>query len=81
MSQEKLELAQEQPPDKFKAPKHSAILINTLLDILAAAVQVGLEKLEFTEKQVAVMQQELEALQPSLIQTVAETEALMAQVW
>jgi dynein heavy chain, axonemal len=43
-------------------------------------VQVGLEKLEFTEQQVSVMQGELEALRPNLIQTVAETEALMAQV-
>jgi len=41
---------------------------------------VGLEKLEFTEQQVAVMQTELQALQPSLIQTVAETDALMEQV-
>lgn len=41
---------------------------------------MGLEKLEFTEQQVAVMQTELQALQPSLIQTVAETDALMAQV-
>jgi dynein heavy chain, axonemal len=43
-------------------------------------VQVGLEKLEFTEQQVSVMQVELEALRPSLIKTVADTEALMAQV-
>lgn len=43
-------------------------------------MQVGLEKLEFTEQQVAVMQTELKALQPSLIQTVAETDELMAQV-
>lgn len=43
-------------------------------------MQVGLEKLEFTEQQVAVMQTELKALQPSLIQTVAETDQLMEQV-
>lgn len=41
---------------------------------------MGLEKLEFTEQQVSVMQIELEALRPNLIKTVADTEALMAQV-
>ena len=41
---------------------------------------MGLEKLEFTEQQVSVMQKELEELQPNLIKTVAETEALMAKV-
>jgi hypothetical protein len=41
---------------------------------------VGLQKLDFTEQQVSIMKKELEALQPSLIKTVAETEALMAQV-
>lgn len=39
-----------------------------------------MEKLEFTEQQVSVMQKELEALQPNLIRTVAETEALLAKV-
>ena len=43
-------------------------------------LQVGLLKLEFTEGQVTVMRHELEALKPTLIQTVAETEQLMAQV-
>lgn len=41
---------------------------------------MGLEKLDFTEQQVSVMQTELEALRPNLIKTVAETESLMAQV-
>jgi hypothetical protein len=47
---------------------------------MRSCVQVGLEKLEFTEQQVGVMQKELEALRPSLVRTVAETEQLMAQV-
>eukprot|EP00798_Chlamydomonas_sp_ICE-L_P020336 gene20336-27098_t len=42
--------------------------------------EVGLEKLQFTEQQVTVMQGELTALKPDLIKTVAETEQLMATV-
>ncbi|KAF5830265.1 dynein heavy chain, N-terminal region 2-domain-containing protein [Dunaliella salina] len=42
--------------------------------------EVGLEKLLFTEQQVVTMQQELTDLQPKLIDTVAETERLMATV-
>eukprot|EP00803_Ostreobium_quekettii_P003694 evm.model.scf_198.7 EVM.evm.TU.scf_198.7 scf_198:70733-88803(+) len=41
---------------------------------------IGLEKLEFTERQVAIMQEELTALKPSLVKTVADTEKLMATV-
>ncbi|GAX74205.1 hypothetical protein CEUSTIGMA_g1654.t1 [Chlamydomonas eustigma] len=42
--------------------------------------EVGLEKLEFTGQQVVIMQEELTALKPNLIRTVAETERLMATV-
>ena len=42
--------------------------------------EIGLEKLEFTGQQVTVMQDELTALKPNLIKTVAETEQLMATV-
>jgi dynein heavy chain len=41
---------------------------------------VGLDKLTFTAQQVSIMQEELTALRPNLIQTVAETEKLMAEV-
>lgn len=41
---------------------------------------VGLEKLQSSAEQVAGMQRELEALQPQLIQTVAEVEALMKEI-
>ena len=37
--------------------------------------EVGLEKLDFTAKQVSIMQDELTALRPDLIKTVEETEA------
>lgn len=40
----------------------------------------GLEKLEFTENQVTLMQDELTALKPTLVKTVADTEQLMATV-
>ena len=40
----------------------------------------GLEKLEFAASQVSVMQEELTALQPELIQTSAETEKLMVKI-
>ncbi|KAG2436335.1 hypothetical protein HXX76_006644 [Chlamydomonas incerta] len=42
--------------------------------------EVGLEKLNFTAGQVSIMQDELTALKPVLIKTVAETERLMATV-
>jgi dynein heavy chain len=42
--------------------------------------KVGLEKLAFTAAAVKEMQDELTALKPNLIQTVAETEDLMARV-
>ncbi|XP_076366412.1 dynein axonemal heavy chain 3-like isoform X2 [Tachypleus tridentatus] len=41
---------------------------------------VGLEKLEFASSQVFVMQDELTALHPQLIQTSAETERLMIKI-
>lgn len=40
----------------------------------------GLQKLEFAASQVSVMQEELQALQPELIQTSAETEKLMVKI-
>jgi dynein heavy chain len=40
----------------------------------------GLEKLEFASSQVGIMQAELKALQPELIQTSAETEKLMVKI-
>lgn len=42
--------------------------------------EVGLEKLQFTAGQVSIMQDELTALKPVLIKTVAETEVLMEKV-
>ncbi|XP_030626002.1 dynein heavy chain 3, axonemal [Chanos chanos] len=41
---------------------------------------LGLEKLDFAASQVAVMQQELTALQPELIQTSAETDQMMVKI-
>ncbi|KAK7898572.1 hypothetical protein WMY93_019425 [Mugilogobius chulae] len=41
---------------------------------------VGLEKLDFAASQVSVMQQELTALQPELIQTSAETDKMMVKI-
>ncbi|KAF3707583.1 Dynein heavy chain 3, axonemal Axonemal beta dynein heavy chain 3 [Channa argus] len=41
---------------------------------------VGLQKLEFTASQISVMQQELTALQPELIQTSAETDMMMVKI-
>ncbi|TNM97969.1 hypothetical protein fugu_014215 [Takifugu bimaculatus] len=41
---------------------------------------VGLEKLEFATSQVSVMQEELTALQPELIQTSAETDKMMVMI-
>lgn len=41
---------------------------------------VGLEKLEFAAGQVSVMQQELQELQPQLVQTSKETDELMVKI-
>nr|XP_019946415.1 PREDICTED: dynein heavy chain 3, axonemal [Paralichthys olivaceus] len=41
---------------------------------------VGLQKLDFAASQVSVMQQELTALQPELIQTSAETDKMMVKI-
>ena len=41
---------------------------------------VGLEKLEFAAGQVSVMQQELQQLQPQLVQTSKETDELMIKI-
>ncbi|XP_037391966.1 dynein heavy chain 3, axonemal [Pygocentrus nattereri] len=41
---------------------------------------VGLQKLDFAASQVAVMQQELTALQPELIRTSAETDEMMVKI-
>ncbi|XP_041823134.1 dynein heavy chain 3, axonemal [Melanotaenia boesemani] len=41
---------------------------------------VGLQKLDFASSQVSVMQQELTALQPELIQTSAETDKMMLKI-
>ncbi len=40
----------------------------------------GLDKLQFAASQVAVMQDELQALQPKLIETSAATEKLMIKI-
>lgn len=60
----------------------SPITSLTYLQVMAAKkrYEVGLEKLQFTEQQVVIMQEELTALKPNLIRTVAETERLMATV-
>uniref|UniRef100_A0A0A9Z4J1 Dynein heavy chain 3, axonemal n=1 Tax=Lygus hesperus TaxID=30085 RepID=A0A0A9Z4J1_LYGHE len=42
--------------------------------------EVGLEKLDFAAGQVAVMQEELNALQPELVKTSEETEKLMVKI-
>lgn len=41
---------------------------------------VGLQKLEFAAGQVSVMQQELQELQPQLVQTSKETDELMVKI-
>ncbi|MED6291229.1 Dynein heavy chain 3, axonemal, partial [Characodon lateralis] len=41
---------------------------------------IGLQKLEFAASQVSVMQQELTALQPELIQTSAETDEMVVKI-
>merc|ERR1711871_1653835 len=65
-------------------------LITTFIDMLKwktgvvetakKRYKIGLEKIEFTEKSVAVMQVELEELQPQLIQTAKETAEMMLVV-
>ena len=42
--------------------------------------EVGLEKLQFAASQVSVMQQELQELQPQLVQTSQETDQLMVKI-
>ena len=43
-------------------------------------MQMGLEKVYFAEAQVSVMKQELEDLQPILLQTTQETNTLLVQI-
>ena len=43
-------------------------------------MQMGLEKVYFAEAQVSVMKQELEDLQPILLQTTQETNTLLIQI-
>ncbi|XP_069036810.1 dynein axonemal heavy chain 3 isoform X1 [Lepisosteus oculatus] len=50
------------------------------VDTMRSRYLVGLEKLEFAASQVSVMQKELTALQPELIQTSAETEKMMVKI-
>ena len=42
--------------------------------------EIGLEKLQFAASQVSVMQKELRELQPELIKTSADTDALMVKI-
>ncbi|XP_066465573.1 dynein axonemal heavy chain 3 [Tiliqua scincoides] len=58
-------------------------LLNTKrqeVDTMRTRYLVGLQKLDFAASQVAVMQKELTALQPELIQTSAETEKMMIHI-
>ncbi|XP_073998137.1 dynein axonemal heavy chain 3-like isoform X3 [Rhodnius prolixus] len=48
--------------------------------LLRTRYEVGLEKLDFAASQVAVMQDELHALQPQLVKTSEETEKLMVKI-
>ncbi|XP_006892767.1 PREDICTED: dynein heavy chain 3, axonemal [Elephantulus edwardii] len=50
------------------------------VDMMKNRYLVGLEKLEFASSQVAVMQVELTALQPQLIQTSEETASMMVKI-
>ncbi|XP_044289654.1 dynein axonemal heavy chain 3 isoform X4 [Varanus komodoensis] len=50
------------------------------VDVMRNRYLVGLQKLDFAASQVAVMQKELTALQPELIQTSAETEKMMIHI-
>ncbi|XP_053132344.1 dynein axonemal heavy chain 3 isoform X3 [Hemicordylus capensis] len=50
------------------------------VDMMRNRYLVGLQKLDFAASQVAVMQKELTALQPELIQTSAETEKMMVHI-
>eukprot|EP00201_Polytomella_parva_P020499 CAMPEP_0175042260 /NCGR_PEP_ID=MMETSP0052_2-20121109/2450_1 /TAXON_ID=51329 ORGANISM="Polytomella parva, Strain SAG 63-3" /NCGR_SAMPLE_ID=MMETSP0052_2 /ASSEMBLY_ACC=CAM_ASM_000194 /LENGTH=3805 /DNA_ID=CAMNT_0016305023 /DNA_START=33 /DNA_END=11446 /DNA_ORIENTATION=+ len=81
---------QEQGRINYVTPTSYLELITTFSTLLGAKraevgasrkrYLVGLEKLQFTESQVVVMQTELTQLKPVLIRTVAETESLMATV-
>ncbi|XP_026560379.1 dynein heavy chain 3, axonemal [Pseudonaja textilis] len=50
------------------------------VDMMRNRYLVGLQKLDFAASQVAVMQVELTALQPQLIETSAETEKMMLHI-
>ncbi|CAI5792110.1 dynein heavy chain 3, axonemal [Podarcis lilfordi] len=50
------------------------------VDMMRNRYLVGLQKLDFAASQVAVMQKELTALQPELIQTSTETEKMMIHI-
>ncbi|MEE6497717.1 hypothetical protein FKM82_002819 [Ascaphus truei] len=50
------------------------------VDTMRNRYLVGLQKLDFASSQVSVMQKELTALQPELIQTSAETEKMMIKI-
>ncbi|KAL6751111.1 dynein heavy chain 5 [Haematococcus lacustris] len=60
----------------------TTLLGNKRAEVMVAKkrYEVGLQKLAFTAEQVVVMQEELTALKPNLIRTVAETERLMTTV-
>jgi dynein heavy chain len=51
-----------------------------LKQITSMDFQMGLEKVYFAEAQVSVMKQELEDLQPILLQTTQETNTLLKQI-
>ncbi|XP_038618403.1 dynein heavy chain 3, axonemal [Tachyglossus aculeatus] len=50
------------------------------VDMMRNRYLVGLQKLDFASSQVVVMQKELTALQPELIQTSEETEKMMVKI-
>ncbi|XP_076842922.1 dynein axonemal heavy chain 3 [Brachyhypopomus gauderio] len=52
----------------------------TEVDTFRNRYLVGLQKLDFAASQVAVMQQELTALQPELIRTSADTDEMMVKI-
>ncbi|KAG8235431.1 hypothetical protein J437_LFUL015496 [Ladona fulva] len=74
----------------YVTPTSYIELILTFLDLYKAKVQdinklisryaVGLEKLDFASSQVAVMQNELTALHPQLVETSEQTEKLMIKI-
>eukprot|EP00002_Diphylleia_rotans_P006932 TRINITY_DN1638_c0_g1_i1.p1 TRINITY_DN1638_c0_g1~~TRINITY_DN1638_c0_g1_i1.p1 ORF type:complete len:4126 (-),score=976.49 TRINITY_DN1638_c0_g1_i1:597-12974(-) len=52
----------------------------TELGNMRRRLEIGLEKLQGTQREVAVMQEELKALQPVLVQTSKDTDEMMAQI-